>query len=194
MNKITPQDVLSAGEYESIRADHRERIIQLKKRRRIAVGELVTLMFENRETVLFQIQEMIRTERIFSPEKIQEEIDVYNALLPDRNELSATLFIEITDSEKVKDILDSFLSIDEPHTVALKAGEQNVFGTFEAGHSKEDKISAVHFLRFPTTPAFRDHLAQPDFPAFVTITHPAYQAEALVSSAMREEWLKDLHS
>ena len=193
MNKLTTQDVFSAEEYEKKRGKIRERIIPLKKRRRIAVGDLVTLIFENRETVLFQVQEMIRTERIVSSEKIQEELDVYNALLPETGELSATLFIEITDSEKIQKILDSLLDIDRPDTVALTVGEEKVFGVFEAGHSKEDKISAVHFLRFPTTPAFRAHLTHPRLPAFVTITHPAYRAEALVSDAMREEWLKDLH-
>ena len=82
MMALTQQDLLSHAEYEKNRANYRQRIIALKKRRRIAVGELVTLIFENRETVLFQIQEMIRTERIFDSDKIQDEIDVYNALLP----------------------------------------------------------------------------------------------------------------
>ena len=72
MNLLTPQDLLSAAQYEENRADIRQRIITLKKRRRISVGELVTLVFENRETLLFQIQEMIRIERIFDPGKIQE--------------------------------------------------------------------------------------------------------------------------
>lgn len=192
MNLLTPQDLLSAAEYEQDRPAIRQQIIALKKRRRISVGALVTLLFENRETLLFQIQEMIRTERIFDPGKIQEECDVYNALLPGRDELSATLFIEITGSEKIQELLDSFQNIDRDDTVALKVGDTSIFANFEAGHSKEDKISAVHFVRFSTTQTFRDLLARPEVPAFVTIIHPYYRAEAPVLHEMRQEWLKDL--
>jgi hypothetical protein len=192
MNLLTPQDLLSAAEYEQDRPTIQQRIIALKKRRRISVGALVTLLFENRETLLFQIQEMIRTERIFDPGKIQEECDVYNALLPGRDELSATLFIEITGSEKIQELLDSFQNIDRDDTVALKVGDTSIFANFEAGHSKEDKISAVHFVRFSTTQTFRDLLARPEVPAFVTIIHPYYRAEAPVLHEMRQEWLKDL--
>jgi len=192
MNLLTPQDLLSAAEYEQDRLIIRQHIIALKKRRRISVGALLTLVFENRETLLFQIQEMIRTERIFDPGKIQEECDVYNALLPDRDELSATLFIEITDSEKIQALLDSFQNIDRGDTVAIKVGDTSIYANFEAGHSKEDKISAVHFVKFSTTPAFRDLLAQSEIPVFLTILHPQYRAEALVPPEMRQEWLKDL--
>ena len=157
-------------------------------------NRVVTPSHDNpiRETVLFQIQEMLRTERIFDPAKIQEECDVYNALLPGTDELSATFFIEITDSDKIQELLDSFQAIDESNTVAIQVGDHQVFANFEAGHSKEDKISAVHFVRFLTTSTFRDHLAQPETPAFLTITHPHYQAKALISPEMREEWLQDL--
>jgi uncharacterized protein DUF3501 len=192
MKLLTPQDLLSAAQYEEDRAAIRQKIIALKKRRRISVGELVTLIFENRETLLFQIQEMVRIERIFDPGKIQEECDVYNALLPDRHELSATLFIEITDSENIQPLLDSFKNIDQANTVGLKVGDTSVFANFEAGHSKEDKISAVHFVRFSTTQTFRDLLAQEEVPAFLTILHPQYRAEAPVSQELRKEWLKDL--
>ena len=194
MNKISPQDLLSAAEYEKRRSDIRQRIIALKKRRRLAVGDLVTLVFENRETVLFQIQEMIRTERIFEPPKIQEEVDVYNCLLPNPGELSATLFIEITESENIQTLLDAFQGIDRANTLAIKVGEQTSFGIFEGGHSKEDKISAVHFVRFSTTPKFRADLAQLDIPAFVTISHTNYREKAQVSLEMRKEWLNDLRS
>ncbi|KPK27354.1 MAG: hypothetical protein AMK69_10590 [Nitrospira bacterium SG8_3] len=192
MKPLTPQDLLSAAEYEQDRPTIRQRIIALKKRRRISVGPLVTLVFENRETLLFQIQEMIRAERIFDPAKIQEECDVYNTLLADRDELSATLFIEITDSGKIQELLDSLRNIDQPDTVAIKVGDTSIFANFEAGHSKEDKISAVHFVRFSTTQAFRGLLTQPEVPAFLTITHPQYRAEVPVPHEMREEWLRDL--
>ncbi len=192
MNHVTPQELLPAADYEEKRTGIRQHIIALKKRRRITVGEYITLVFENRETVLFQIQEMLRTERIFAPEKIQEECDVYNALLPGKDELSATLFIEITDPDKIQELLDSFKGIDNHNIVAISIKGEEVFANFEAGHSKEDKVSAVHFVRFSTTPLFRDHLAQPEISAFLTITHPHYQAKALVSSEMKKEWIHDL--
>ncbi len=192
MKKITQQDLLSHADYEAQRTSLRQQIIALKKRRRVGIGELVTLIFENRETLLFQIQEMVRTERIFDTEKIQEEIDVYNALLPDAEELSATLFIEITDSERIQELLDSFQEIDRPDTLAICVGDQTVFAEFEAGHSKEDKISAVHFIRFKTTPLFRQQLGNIDTSASLRITHPHYNAEVSASKEIREEWLNDL--
>ena len=192
MNKITQQDMLSHTDYEEQRASIRQKIITLKKRRRIAVGDLVTLIFENRETILFQIQEMVRTERIFAPEKIQEEIDVYNALLPEAEELSATLFIEITDSDRIQELLDSFQEIDRSDTLAMCVGDQEVYAEFEAGHSKEDKISAVHFVRFKTHAAFCELLRNPEIPATMRISHPHYQAKTGVPKEMRDEWLNDL--
>lgn len=192
MKLVTPQELLSAADYEEQRTDIRQRIIALKKRRRITVGEYITLVFENRETVLFQIQEMLRTERIFAPEKIQEECDVYNALLPGIDGLSATLYIEITDPDNIQKLLDSLKGIDNPDIVAISIGREKIFANFEAGHSNEEKISAVHFVRFATTQNFRDQLVQAGNPALLTIKHPNFQAEAPILDDMRQEWLQDL--
>ena len=194
MNPLTQPDLLSHADYEAQRATFRREIIALKKRRRIEVGPLVTLVFENRQTLLFQVQEMIRAERIFEPSKIQDELDVYNALLPRTGELSATMMIEITTQERIKEILDSFQRFDRPDTLALIVKDQATFADFEAGHSKEDKISAVHFVRFPVPPAFENALAEDGAHAGIRITHEHYRAEANVPPAMREEWLKDLHA
>ena len=192
MKLVNPEDLLSATDYEDQRTEIRRHIIDLKKRRRITVGDCITLVFENRETVLFQIQEMLRTERIFAPEKIQEECDVYNALLPGIDELSATLYIEITDPDNIQELLDSFKGIDNPDIVAICIGREKIFANFEAGHSNEEKISAVHFVRFASTPKFRDQLAQAGTPALLTIRHPNFQAEGPIPGDMRQEWLQDL--
>ena len=192
MTLLTQADLLSHADYEAQRQTLRQEIIALKKRRRIAVGPLVTLIFENRRTILFQIQEMLRVERIFDPVKIQDELDVYNALLPRTSELSATVMIEITTQERIREILDSFQHFDRSDTLALTVRDQVAFADFEAGHSKEDKISAVHFVRFPVPPSFRHALGEDGAPASIRITHEHYRAEANVPSALREEWLKDL--
>lgn len=194
MNLLTPSDLLSHADYEAQRATLRREIIALKKRRRIEVGPLVTLIFENRRTLLFQVQEMIRAERIFEPSKIQDELDVYNALLPATGELSATVMIEITTQDRIKEILDSFQQFDRPDTLALTVGDQAVFADFEAGHSKEDKISAVHFVRFAVPQDFVNALGKDGSHAGIRITHEHYKAEANVPPAMREEWLKDLYA
>ena len=109
MNAITMNEVMPIAEYERQREAFRSRVIELKRKRRISVGPLVTLVFENRETLRFQVQEMIRVERIVDPAKVQDELDVYNGLLPGPDELSATLLIEITEEAKMKEWLDRFM-------------------------------------------------------------------------------------
>ncbi len=194
MNRLTQADLLSHADYEGERARVRREIIALKKRRRIDVGPLVTLTFENRQTLLFQIQEMMRVEHIVEPSKIQDELDVYNALLPRPGELSATLMIAITHEDRVKAILDSFRHFDRADSLAITARQHTVFADFEAGHSKEDKVSAVHFVRFRVPPSFRHALQEEPSHVRLTITHENHGAEATVPPAMREEWLKDLEA
>ena len=139
MNLLTAQDLFSAAEYERQREQFRSHIIALKQRRRISIGPLITLVFENRETLRFQTQEMIRVEHILDPQKVQDELDVYNALMPGSGELSATLLIEITEQDRMKEWLDVFMGLDHGDTVAIRAGTEQVFGQFEGGHSHEPK-------------------------------------------------------
>jgi hypothetical protein len=192
MRPLSKEDLVPYEEYERQREAFRQRIIALKARRRIGVGENVTLVFENRETIQFQVQEMIRVERIVDAHKIQEELDVYNALLPGDGELSATLFIEITNSDQIKKDLDRFQGIDRTGRVALRAGSVSVPGEFEEGHSNEEKLSAVHFVTFRPSPEFVRTLTDERNPASVAIDHPGYQVNARVSDALRHEWLMDL--
>jgi hypothetical protein len=192
MNLLTPRDLLPASEYEQQREQFRSQIIALKQRRRISVGPLVTLVFENRETLRFQTQEMIRVEHILDSQKVQEELDVYNALMPGSGELSATLLIEITEQERMKEWLDMFMGLDHGETVAIRAGTEQAFGLFEGGHSHDTKISAVHFVRFRPTASMTDALADLHVPVVLTAHHREYHAETPVPGSLREEWLKDL--
>ena len=192
MNPLTPPDLLPVAAYEQQREQFRSQIIALKQRRRISLGPLVTLVFENRETLRFQTQEMIRVELILDPHKVQEELDVYNALMPGSGELSATLLIEITEQDRMKEWLDVFMGLDHGETVSIRAGAEQVFGLFEGGHSHETKISAVHFVRFRPTASMTAAFADLRQSVMLTVHHHAYHAEALVPGSMREEWLKDL--
>ena len=192
MKPLAKTDLLSYDAYERNRVSFRRRIIELKQRRRLSVGDRVTLVFENRDTIQFQIQEMIRAERIVDPDKVQGELDVYNALLPSEGELSATLFIEITDSDQIERDLDAFQGIDRGQTIAILAGPFAVHGQFESGHSKEDKISAVHWVKFCPSSEWIQAVAQEGAAVLIRIDHPAYRREATVSDEMRQEWLTDL--
>ena len=192
MKAITPGDVIPYEEYERQREAFRKKIIALKQRRRISVGPFITMVFENWETLQFQIQEMIRAERIVEPAKVQDELDVYNALLPQQNELSATLLIEITDEAKMKEKLDQFMGLDHGEKVAIIAGGEEVFGEFEGGRSHETKISAVHFVRFRPTAEMKRAFADLTRPVTIRVIHGGYHEEVPVPGSMREEWLADL--
>lgn len=192
MKQLVHEDLLSTADYERQREAFRARIIELKRRRRICVGPLITMVFENRDTLRFQIQEMIRVERIFDPAKVQEELDVYNALLPTPDELSATLLIEITDEAMIKQWLDQFMGLDHGEKVAIVAEGERAFGEFEGGRSHETKISAVHFVRFRPTEAMKTSFADLRRPVTISVKHGSYQVEVPVPGSMREEWLSDL--
>src|SRR5215212_2686297 len=103
MKKVELAEILNIAEYEKVRQDFRKRIIELKKKRRVAVGPNVTFVFENHDTVLSQIQEMVRAERLVHDEAIQHEIDTYNQLLPEADELAATMFIELPDQSRIRE-------------------------------------------------------------------------------------------
>ena len=192
MQALTSADLIPYEEYEKQREGFRANIIALKQRRRISIGPWMTLVFENRRTLQFQIQEMIRVERIFDQTKVQDELDVYNAILPAPGELSATLLIEITDEANIKERLDEFMGLDHGEKVAIVADGEEAFGEFEGGHSHETKISAVHFVRFRPTASMQAAFANLTKPVTIRVSHGAYREEVPVSGSMREEWLSDL--
>jgi hypothetical protein len=195
MRKVELAEVKNIYEYEKIRDDFRKYIIELKKRRRISVGDRVTLVFENHDTVLFQIQEMMRAERMVDDDEIKFEVETYNQLIPEKDELSATLFIEVDDPKLLRPVLDSFIGLDRGNHVYLQIGNKHkIYAQFEEGHSKEDRISAVHFIKFKFTPEqindFKDFRNE----VKVVIDHQNYKAEAVVSDEMRQELIKDFDS
>jgi len=193
MDKLELSDVLNFFEYEKVRDEWRARVIAAKERRRVTVGPHLSFVFENRETVLFQVQEMCRVERIADDARIQDELDVYNALLPRRGELSATLFIEIAEKSQVQPVLDRLMGIDVGRHVWLQVGKDfAVAGDFESGRSDEErgKISAVHFVRFAFPPdAARAFRAEP---AWLVVDHPAERSRVAIEPGTKAALLEDL--
>ena len=191
MNKVELGDIMGLSAYEKNRDAFRQRVIELKKKRRVSVGDKVSLVFENRDTVIFQIQEMIRAERMTDLDKIREEIEVYNSLIPEPGELSATLFLEIEEQSRIREELLKFLGIDE--VVFLKIGDRHsIHAKFEEGHSKEDKISGVQYVKFPFTREQIQAFAEGEEAAVVAIDHPNYRATALLEPEIRKSLAGDL--
>src|SRR5262245_34190020 len=151
----------------------------------------MTLVFENRDTVQFQIQEMLRVERIVRPEKVEDKIRVYNDLLPGPGEVAATLFIEVTEASRVQPVLDGFVGLDEPGKLVLKVGSQTFPARFAPGQSREDRISAVHYIRFPLGSEGRNALALGS-EAALEVHHGDYAARVVLPGETVKELLRDL--
>jgi len=146
---IQKADLLNIIDYEKQRDTYRSELIDYKKNRRFKLGPNILITFENSRTMKFQIQEMMRAERMVHDSQIEEELNVYNPLIPSGDELSATLFIEITDPEKIRPVLDSFIGLTEGVNVFFEIDGEKVVAEFEEGREKEDNISSVHYIRFP---------------------------------------------
>lgn len=192
MNPVGAGEILNLHEYEKVREERRRRVIALKAVRRVDVGRHLSFVFENRETVWFQIQEMCRAERIVDESKIAEEVEVYNALLPAPGELSATMMIEITEGARIQAVLDGLQGIDTGGHVHLEVGPHRVPGIFEAGHSDEErgKISAVHFVRIPLPPAARRIFRQAQ--VALVVEHPNERARTVLTPATQASLARDL--
>jgi hypothetical protein len=191
MKPLTASDIQNLHEYELSRSEYRLRVIDLKSRRRVSLGSLMTLVFENRDTIRFQIQEMARAERIVQPEKIQHELDVYNELLPGPGQVAATLFIEITDQTRLQSILDEFIGLDEPGHLALRIGSVAYPALFAPGQSREDRISAVHYIRFAAGEEGRAALSA-GAPAVLEVEQGGYRASQALSPQTVQELIADL--
>jgi hypothetical protein len=196
MRKIEPGEIKNILEYEKVRGAAKARNLEVTRHRRVPVGDQLSLLFENRETVWFQIQEMVRTERIVDERKVQDEIDTYNGLIPDAGELSATLFIEIPEiarlpPQEVRRRVDGFLGLRNG-CIVLELGEERVAARFEGGGSQEERMSAVQFMRFALPAAARAALPDPSRPAALAVDHPNYRARATLSAETRAALGADL--
>ena len=192
MEPVRVEEILDLEAYEKIRDAFRREVIRQKALRRVPVGDLITFVFENRDTVRFQIQEMLRAERITDPAKVAEEVAVYNTLLPGEGELSATLFIEVPDPARIRETLELLVGIDREGCVTLTVGPHRVPGVFEKGRSREDKVSAVHYVRFPFSPEARKAFLDEAQDAFLVVDHPHYRHRQWLGEATRRALIQDL--
>ncbi len=193
MQKLTRDDLFSLEKYSQTRTDFRTRVISHKKNRRIPLGSIAALYFEDRLTIQYQIQEMLRVERIFEVEPIQEELDAYNPLIPDGSNFKATFMIEVVDEEERRVKLEELMGVEDEVWIRVD-GFDPVFAIADEDmdRTNDTKTSAVHFMRFELTPEMVSAAKQGA--AFgVGISHIKYteQLEPLPSN-IRESLLQDL--
>jgi hypothetical protein len=186
---ITRRDIKGPALYGPIRDDYRNRVIALKRPRRILIGDRVSLVFENRHTLAIQIEEICRVENLTRDDQIEAEIAVYNELMPTESSLSATLFIELPSEADSYVALKELVGLDEH--VVLHIGPHAIRASFEPGRSTDDKISAVQYTRYPLTPEAHAALKTPDTPLVVEIDHPNYRHRVACQEATRASLAAD---
>jgi hypothetical protein len=198
MKAIERGEVLGLAEYEAIREPFRQRVIAEKKARRVALGPNASCVFENRDTALMQIQEMLRTERITREGAILHEIETYNQLVPGDHELSATVLIEIDEKADRETFLFEAKGLDR--AFALIVDGTRCRGLHDEARESPDRTTAVHYLKFPLAPAaeesLRAVLTKAKKPAEVTVElvveHPRYSAKTTLSPALVQDLAEDL--
>ncbi|MEJ2143157.1 MAG: DUF3501 family protein [Gammaproteobacteria bacterium] len=154
MEKLTRDDLYSLEQYAEQRADFRARVLEHKKNRQVYLDPHHTLYFEDRMTMQYQIQEMLRIEKIFEAVGIEEELDAYNPLIPDGSNLKATYMIEYEDVEERKAALARLIGIEDKVWVQVEGFDKcYAIADEDMERDTEDKTSAVHFMRFEFTPA-----------------------------------------
>lgn len=189
---LTREKLFSLEEYHLLRPAFRAKVIAVKKMRNVPLGAHASLHFENELTMHYQVQEMVRLERMYEPEKIQEELDVYNPLIPDGANWKATLMIEYPDAEERKQALAQLKGFEKAVWVQVGGlAKIRPFANEDLDRETEVKTSAVHFLRFELTPEMID-AAQTGAPIRAGVDHPSYRAEVLLSPETAESLVSDL--
>lgn len=191
--KLTREDLYSLEKYAEVRKEFRARVLDHKQHRQVGIGPVATLYFEDRLTMQYQIQEMLRVERIFEAAGIQEELDAYNPLIPDGSNWKATFMIEVPDEAERRRVLARLVGIED--RVWVRVGDAApVFAIADEDMEREtaEKTSSVHFLRFELTPDMVTAARQGAAIA-MGIDHPEYRHEvAAVPDAVRASLVADL--
>jgi hypothetical protein len=191
MRKLTPENIKDLREYERERDDFRRHIVTMKKRRRVQLGDLLTITFENTDTMRFQIQEMARIERILSDQQIQQELETYNQLIPGPHELSGTLFVEIDNKERLYEWLPKLVGIQRAVSIWLHDGTSiPSVPEDEERLTREETTTTVHYLKFRFSPEQIDAFAAG--PVRIVVDHPSYDAVVELTEEQRMELLGDV--
>ena len=194
MRPLRRFEIVPLDRYGALRDAYRERVIAHKRTRRVALGEHATLLFEDRETLRFQVQEMLWVERIREPAKVQTELDVYNELMPGESELSATLFLEITEASEIRPTLERLVGIDRALVLVLgeEPGATRVPARFDPRQLEAGRISAVQYLRFPLAARERALFVDAGVRARLRSEHPSYRREEEIPPAVRAALIASL--
>jgi hypothetical protein len=191
--KLTLADIADVRAYERQRDTFRPHVIELKRRRRVHVGTIVTFVFENRDTVRFQIQEMARVEKLTTDAEIQTELDIYNPIIPDQGQVCATMFIELTSDEQMQEWLPKLAGVERSAVIVLADGSR-VGGILDAQHeqglTREHVTAAVHYLRWEFDAEQVATFATG--PVRLEIDHPAYRESVELSPVTHAELVADL--
>ena len=192
MGKLTRASLMTLEQYANDREDFRARVMAHKNNRRVAIGPNVTLYFEDALTMQYQIQEMLRLERIFEADKIQEELDAYNPLIPDGSNLKATMMIEFPDIEERRTALQRLIAIETALWLAVgDLSRVTPIANEDLDRETADKTSAVHFVRFELTEQMIGALRAGE-KLLIGIDHPAYGYSMQVSPSTQAALVRDL--
>jgi hypothetical protein len=191
MNPLTTADIVGKAQYEQERPDFRRRVMAQKDKRRVLVGDHCTFHFENRDTMRYQVQEMLRAEDSWTRDgAVADELEAYNALIPQRGELSATMMLEYETAQERSVMLPQFVGIDRH--VRLQIGDTApILGQFDRGQIDEHKVSSVQYVKFPLSDAHVRALQTDGTVVRLVIDHPAYRAQAVLSEETRKAIAND---
>ncbi len=192
MQPITTDEILGAGEYERTRPERRRRIIALKRRRRVTVGEHATFHFESRETMVYQIHEMLRAEDSWErPGAVEDELEAYNPLIPGGRELSATLMFEYETEEERATWLSRLVGIDDH--IWLHVGDTPpVKAVLDSAQVSPTRISSVQYVKWPLSGRQIDLVKTPGTVVRIVLDHPNFSAQAVLGEDTRAELACDL--
>jgi len=193
MRKLTVDDIVDVRAYERERELLRRQIIDLKKARRVELGPVMTIVFENTVTMRWQVQEMARVERMLRDEQIAHEVETYNQLIPDAGELSATLMIELTSEPALREWLPRLVGIERHIAFVLPDGDRVVGKLSEEDEqrlTRDDITAAVHFLKFRFTEREIEMFASG--PVHIVVDHPEYDHDVVLTLEQHDQLLGDL--